>query len=384
VKTNVILSEAPPQNSPAANNVSRRAVEEPGLSESAQPASRMAPPEQTSAVLPLSWARGESLASRAIRSMRSEREFFPNRSRKLASALALLPLLALTLPAIPQETPPTYHVKVRLVNVFVNVTDATGAPIGGLKQDDFALSEDGVPQKISYFERETDMPLSIVLAVDTSGSVRKDLDIELHAARDFMHALLRPVDRLDLIDFNSSVREVVPFTADLRHLDWGLNNLDFGPATALYDAVYLSAQNLAPRSGRKVLIVISDGGNTVKDVDYQQALDQAIRSEVMVYSLIDIPIPNDAGRDTGGEHALITLSQDTGGKFYYPEFGDISRAFQKISEDLRTQYQIGYYPVQRRSQTDFRRIQVTLKPNPSYTLRYRPGYYAAPSPPLDQ
>lgn len=292
-------------------------------------------------------------------------------------------LVALAAPAIPQDTP-TYHVKVRLVNVFVNVTDRTGAPIGGLTQDDFALSEDGVPQKISYFDRQTDMPLSLVLAIDTSGSVRKDLDIETHAAHDFMRALLRPVDRLDLIDFNSSVREVVPFTADIRHLDWGLNNLDLGPATALYDAIYLSSQSLAPRSGRKVLVLISDGGNTVKGVDYEQALDQAIRSEVMVYSLIDIPILNDAGRDTGGEHALITLSQETGGKYYYAEFGDIASAFHKISEDLRTQYLVGYYPAQRRSQTDFRRIQVTLKSKPAYTLRYRPGYYAAASAPLDQ
>jgi Ca-activated chloride channel family protein len=279
-------------------------------------------------------------------------------------------------------------VKVRLVNVFVNVTDATGTPIGGLTQDDFALSEDGVPQKIAYFERQTDMPLSLVLAIDTSGSVRKDLDIEVHAAHDFLRALLRPVDRLDLIDFNSSVREVVPFTADMRHLDWGLQNLDMGPATALYDAIYLSSQSLAPRSGRKVLVVISDGGNTVKGVDYTEALDSAIRDEVMVYSLIDLPILNDAGRDTGGEHALITLSQETGGKYYYAEFGDIATAFRKISEDLRTQYLIGYYPTQRRSQTDFRRIQVTLsstkKSTNGYTLRYRPGYYAAPSTPLDQ
>ena len=279
---------------------------------------------------------------------------------------------------------PKFHVNVHLVNVFVNVTDANGAPVGGLTKDDFALSEDGVPQKVAYFERETNMPLSLVLAIDTSGSVRKDMAVEVHAAKEFLRALLRPADRLDLIDFNSSVREVVPFTSDLRHLEWGLNNLDFGPATALYDAIYLSAQSLAARSGRKVLVVISDGGNTVKDVDYPQALDEAIRSEVMVYSLIDLPILNDAGRDTGGEHALITMSQETGGKYYYAEYGNLAGAFQKISDDLRTQYLLGYYPVQRRTETDFRRIQVTLKAHPSYTLRYRPGYYAKASAPLDQ
>jgi len=299
----------------------------------------------------------------------------------LAGAAAALAQEAPTVPGMPT---PRFHVNVHLVNVFVNVTDAHGAPVGGLTKDDFVLTEDGVPQKIAYFERETNMPLSMVLAIDTSGSVRKDTGIEVRAAKEFLRGMLRPVDRLDLIDFNSSVREVVPFTSDLRHLEWGLDNLDFGPATALYDAIYLGAQNLAPRSGRKVLVVISDGGNTAGDTNFPQALDEAIRSEVMVYSLIDLPILNDAGRDTGGEHALITMSQETGGKYSYAEYGNLGPAFLQISEDLRTQYLLGYYPVQRRTETDFRRIQVTLKSNPSDNLRYRPGYYAKPSPPLDQ
>jgi len=312
---------------------------------------------------------------------------------RLRLLLASVALLLLTAPARTQEPPPgptpRYHVNVRLVNVFVNVTDPTGAPIGGLTQNDFAVSEDGVPQKIAFFERQTDMPLSIVLAIDTSGSVRKDLDLEKHAARQFVHALIRPIDRLDVIDFNSDVREVVPFTSDIRRIDSGLDNLSTGPATALYNAIYLSAQTLAARRGRKVLVVISDGGNTVQGVDYPQALDEAIRGEVMIYSLIDLPILNDAGRDTGGEHALITLSQGTGGKYYYAEYGNLTQAFERVSEDLRTQYLIGYYPVARRTESDFRRIQVKLKASAgaaaaTYTLRYRPGYYAAPSPPLDQ
>lgn len=284
---------------------------------------------------------------------------------------------------------PPYKVNVRLVNVFVNVTDEQGAPVGGLKQDDFTLTEDGVPQKITYFERQTNMPLSLVLAVDTSGSVRKDLDIERHAAHDFLRSLMRPVDHVDLIDFNSDVQEVVPFTSDLRRLDAGLSSLGTGPATALYNAIYLASQRLAPQRGRKVLVVISDGGNTVDGVGYDEALDQAIRSEVMVYSLIDLPILNDAGRDTGGEHALITLSQGTGGKYYYVTYGNLAEAFAQISEDLRTQYLIGYYPAARRSPSDFRRIHLALKPGSaphadSDVLRYRPGYYAQASRPLDE
>ena len=309
--------------------------------------------------------------------------------------LAAIGLALAAASAIPQQNPsgvgniPPYKVNVRLVNVFLNVTNEDGAPVGGLKQDDFVLTEDGVPQKIAYFERQTDMPLSLVLAIDTSGSVRKDLDVERHAAHDFLRALVRPVDRVDVIDFNSDVREVVPFTADLRRLDAGLSNLSTGPATALYNAIYLGAQALAPRHGRKVLVVISDGGNTVDGVGYDQALDQAIRSEVMVYSLIDLPILNDAGRDTGGEHALMTLSQGTGGKYYYAQFGNLADAFAQVSEDLRTQYLIGYYPVARRSPSEFRKIQVSLKPGSTPhaatdVLRYRPGYYASASAPLDQ
>lgn len=172
----------------------------------------------------------------------------------------------------PSRTAPPIHVNVRLVNVFVNVTDADGAPVSGLTQQDFQLSEDGRPQKISYFERDTDMPLSIVMAIDTSGSTRKDLPLEKMAARDFVQALLRPVDQMDLMDFNSGVREVVPYTNDARRVDDGLNHMDYGPATALYDAVYLASQSLAPRHGRKVLVLISDGDNTASDVDYNQAL----------------------------------------------------------------------------------------------------------------
>jgi Ca-activated chloride channel homolog len=294
-------------------------------------------------------------------------------------------------PCLAQQSPQdTFKVNVRLVNVFVNVTDADGAPVGGLTQDDFKLAEDGVPQKIAYFERQTDMPLSIVLAIDTSGSVQKDFGVEKREAHDFMRALLRPVDGLDLFDFNSDVREVVPFTSNLHRLDEGLSNLSSGPATDLYDAVYLAAERLAPRHGRKVLVVISDGDNTVKGVAFNEALEEAVRSEVMIYSLIDLPIMNDAGRDTGGEHALITLSQGTGGKSYYAQFGDLAAAFQKVSEDLRTQYLVAYYPVERRSLSDFRRLQVTLAPTAKTPhpatdlLRYRPGYYGPASAPLDQ
>ena len=280
----------------------------------------------------------------------------------------------------PGPTPlPPIRVNVHLVNVFVTVTDANGAPVPGLEQDDFAVTEDGHPQKIAFFERDTSMPLSVVLAIDTSGSVHKDLSVEKSAAHNFVHALLRSVDQLDLMDFNSDVREVVPFTNNMHRLDSGLENLSTGPATALYDAIYLASQSLAPRHGRKVLVLISDGGNTVKGTDYPQALEQALRGEVMVYSIIDLPILADAGRNTAGEHAMITLSEQTGGKYYYAQSGNLDAIFRKVSEDLRTQYLIGYYPTRRIADSQFRSIDVTLtKPatGAPYVVRHRTGYYA--------
>ncbi|MHB1023924.1 MAG: VWA domain-containing protein [Acidobacteriaceae bacterium] len=290
-----------------------------------------------------------------------------------------------------QQTAPESHagipeirVNVRLVNVFVNVADATGAPVGGLSRENFALSEDGRPQKIAVFERESEMPLSIVLAMDTSGSVRSDLHLEQEAAKHFLHALLRPQDELQLLQFSYNVDELVPFTNNLKRIDSGLGRLRPGTSTALYNAVYLASQSLAARPNtvprRKVIVLITDGGDTMDGTTYQQAEEQALRAQAMIYSLIIVPVDADAGRDTGGEHALIQLSEDTGGKYYYVEDPrDMEKTFGKLSEDLRTQYLLGYYPTRRLvDEDDFRKITVQMtdeKLRGQYQLRYRNGYY---------
>jgi Ca-activated chloride channel family protein len=277
------------------------------------------------------------------------------------------------------DTTPTFHVNVHLVNVFVNVTNAQGAPVGGLTKDDFVLKEDNQAQKIALFERETALPLNIVLAIDTSGSVHKDSDLERDAARSFLAGLVRPIDRVEVMEFNDAVREVVPFTSNLKRLESGLGELRSGSATAFYSAVYLAAQQLTPRSGRKVIVVISDGGNTVKGVGYPEALEEAVRGEVMVYSLIDVPVEASAGRALGGEHAMITLSEQTGGRSYYTNTGSLDKVFAQVSEDLRTQYLLGYYPPSK-DNDDFRTISVTLRNRPAgaqETVHHRPGYYPA-------
>ncbi len=277
------------------------------------------------------------------------------------------------------DTATTVKVDVNLVNVFVTVTDATGSPIGGLKKENFTLEEDGREQKIAVFDKESALPLSIALAVDTSLSTRHDLPLEQASAKRFAKAILRPVDALAVYDFSEVVHEASGFTADHKRIDAGIDHIHMGAATALYDAIYLTSRALAHRKGRKVIVLITDGGDTISKVDYKEAVRAAVEAEALVYSIIIVPIEASAGRETGGEHALIQLSEDTGGKYYYAtSTADLDEAFRKISDELRTQYLLAYYPSQRTSLSQFRRIEVKVSgvPDaPAYHVRHRAGYY---------
>ena len=275
---------------------------------------------------------------------------------------------------------PEIKVEVKLVNVFVTVTDQHGAPVGNLQEEDFELRENGVPQKISVFDKESALPLSIVLDIDTSLSTRKDLPLELSSAKRFAHAILRPQDSLCLYEFSEIVSEVVPFTADLKTIDRGIERVRPGAATALYDALYLGSRALETRQGRKVIVVITDGGDTASRTDYKEAVRAAQEAEAIVYSIIVVPIEASAGRDTGGEHALIQLSEDTGGKYYYAEsLSQLDSAFSKISDELRTQYLLAYYPSQKYADSSFRRIEVKVKAAGGLNVRHRSGYYTTKS-----
>jgi Ca-activated chloride channel family protein len=279
---------------------------------------------------------------------------------------------------------PTIRVQSRLVNIAVSVMDKNGAPIGGLGKDDFEISEDGKPQKIAYFEKESSTPLSIVLAIDASKSVLRDERLEKSAAKHFVNALLRDQDELDLMDFSDSVREIVPFTNQKKRIESGLNELQLGDETALYDAIFLASERLSQTKNdagrRRIVVVITDGEDTAKRSRYSQALEEAQRAGAMMYAIIIVPVWEDAGRNTGGEHALIQMANDTGGKYFYVEDKkDLEPAFARVSEDLRTQYVLGYYAPQHRGDDAFRSVRVEMK-DPAlqgqYKLRHRSGYYS--------
>lgn len=278
----------------------------------------------------------------------------------------------------------TFRVQVRLVNVFTTVTDSRGAPVPNLTKDDFRVLEDGIPQEIRIFEKESAMPLSIALAIDTSESTRREIALEMSSARKFVHSILRPVDHLSLFQISEDILQLTRFSSDIKTIDHGIDHLIAGAGTSLYDGIFLCSEALMDREGRKVLVLITDGGDTTSKTDYNNALRRAQQAEAIVYSIIIVPVQADAGRNIGGEHALIQISKDTGGKYYYAESGDqLDEAFRKISDELRTQYLLAYYPSRRVADSPFRHIQVELlkkdENGKPYQVRHRAGYYTAPA-----
>jgi Ca-activated chloride channel family protein len=286
-------------------------------------------------------------------------------------------------PSQAQSPSTTLKVDVKLVNVYVTVTNAQGGPVKGLTKDNFLIKEDGLDQTISVFDKESAVPLSIALAVDTSLSTRHDLPLEQASAKRFAKDILRPVDALSIYGFSETVLQSTSYTSDLKRINDGIDHIRLGAATALFDAVYVTSRSLDKRQGRKVLVLITDGGDTVSKVDYKEAVRAAEEAEATVYSIIVVPIENSAGRETGGEHALIQLSEDTGGKYYYAtSMSQLDGAFHEISDELRTQYLLAYYPAQSKSFSQFRRIQVSVSgptDAPTYRVRHRAGYYTVKS-----
>lgn len=283
-----------------------------------------------------------------------------------------------------QQPDTTLKVNVNLVNVFVTVTDAHGSPIGGLTKSNFILEEDDREQRIAVFDKESALPISIALAIDTSLSTRQDLPLEQASAKRFARAIVRPVDAMAVYGFSEAVNEFTHgYVSDVKKIDEAIDHIRVGAATALYDAIYLTSRALDKRKGRKVIVLITDGGDTVSTVNYKEALRAAEEAEALVYSIIIVPIEASAGRETGGEHALIQLAEDTGGKYYYAtSTPQLDEAFRKISDELRTQYLLAYYPSQSTSFSEFRRIEVRVGGVPegaSYRVRHRAGYYTVKS-----
>ena len=269
------------------------------------------------------------------------------------------------------------RVDVNLVSVIASVLDANNRPAPDLRQDQFEIYEEGKLQKIEVFEPETQQPLDLALMIDSSLSEIKELQFETDAAARFIGQVVRPDDRVAIFEFADTVTQLASFSGSVPQLQAAVRRVTPGDGTALYDAVYLGSDALgkAPSDRRKVLILITDAGETTSRADFETARRAALRAEALLYTIVIRPVKNENGRNTAGEHALETMADSTGGAMYYPdEIGQLDAIFERINRELRTQYRLAYYPQPRPPQGSYRSIEVRVKGN--YKVRYRKSYYS--------
>ncbi|MBV9081789.1 MAG: VWA domain-containing protein [Acidobacteriaceae bacterium] len=261
----------------------------------------------------------------------------------------------------------------------MSVRDQNGGPVTNLSKDDFQVLDAGVAQNISVFERNTSLPLSVALLIDTSGSTQIDLHYEVDSVLKFIPTLLRagnPEDTFALFSFNWRTNMEVDYSRSQKRAERVLHALKGEGGTSLYDAIYLASDTLEGREGRHVMVVVTDGGDTTSYKKFEDALKAAQQADAVLYPIVVVPIENDAGRNVGGEHALATLASATGGEIFYPGgFDKLDEAFASILRELRTQYLLGFYPRGVREQPKlYHPITVRLRRS-DLRVTARSGYY---------
>ena len=273
-----------------------------------------------------------------------------------------------------QEEGPVFSTEVKVVNVLATVRNKTGALIGNLEKDDFVLSEDGRPQTIRYFARESDLPLTLGLLIDTSGSQRRVLDQERGASLRFLDQVVRLKDQVFLMQFDSVVQVKQALTSSVGKLDDALAYVDSetmsqlrirgGGGTLLYDAVTRASDEIMRREkGRKALIVLTDGVDFGSEDSVDDAVKAAERAETLVYSIL-YSDPGAYGLFGGpdGKHVLQHLSEETGGSFFeVSKKQTVDQIFGILEQELRTQYNLGYVSDKPVTISEFRTIRLAAR-----------------------
>ena len=290
---------------------------------------------------------------------------------------------------------PIISVDVQLVNIMATVRDKDGKLIGNLTKDDFELKEDGKEQNIRYFARQTDLPLTIGLLVDVSGSQANLIGVEQQAASEFFRNVLRKQDLAFLISFGADSELLEDITGSPAMLEDGLRDLRLntgvaqmagrpGPVptmshpagTVLYDAIYLAAnERLKREAGRKVIVVITDGVDQGSKLNRDDAIEAAHRADAAIYGIYY----SDFGFGYGGsDRDLKKMAEATGGSvFKVNKPADLDRIFKQIEEEMRSQYAIGYSPTNPVKDGSFRKIELKATDR-HYKVQARNGYYATP------
>jgi Ca-activated chloride channel family protein len=271
-------------------------------------------------------------------------------------------------------------VKVELVNVLASVLDDHSRPSPDLPIEAFQVYEEGVAQKIEVFESETKLPLDLALMIDSSMSANMEIAFEKEAAAHFIRQVLRPGDSLSVFGFDENVTQVAAFSDNVATLQAAVRKIPPGAGTSIYDAVLLGAKALEHRGEerRRVIILVTDAGETTSRADFDAARKEAVRSGTLLYTIVIRPIKNESGRNTAGEHALTTITETTGGDMFFPDTPkELDVIFDLIDRELRTQYRLGYYPMPRGPANTYRNIEVKVL-NGNYHVHARKTYLTGP------
>jgi Ca-activated chloride channel family protein len=269
------------------------------------------------------------------------------------------------------------RVQVKTVNILVSVHDKeTGEFVKGLTKEDFKVYEGGRINPITNYVEETNLPLSIALCIDTSSSVRVKMEFEKEAATDFIYSVMRPKDQALLLEFDTAATLLHDFTSNPNDLTREIGRLRAGGGTSLYDAIYLiSEQKMTGVQGRKAIVVLSDGADQTSEYQFEDALRASFQAEAAIYAISTTRFGADI--DHEGDNALKQLSQNTGGRAYFPySVAQLSAAFKAINKELRNQYSIAFTPIDGRDDGTFRKIRIKVKRKNSI-LYYRKGYFAS-------
>jgi Ca-activated chloride channel family protein len=272
----------------------------------------------------------------------------------------------------------TISVNVDLVNVLFSVADRKGKFISDLKQEHFKVFEDGKPQTITNFSAETNLPLTIALLVDTSGSVRDKLRFEQEAATEFFYAtLIRGKDRALVISFDSGIDLIQDYTDDPDRLANSIRKMRAGGGTSLYDAVYLAAsEKLARQNGRRIMVVISDGDDNSSRLSMTEVMESVQRNDIVLYTISTNSPGLGGDNNSRGDKILKKLAEETGGRMFAPfKLQDLNSSFRDISEELRLQYALAYRPTNLTADGRFRTIRIEPA-DKRHTVRARNGYFA--------
>ncbi|MEJ2110438.1 MAG: VWA domain-containing protein [Acidobacteriota bacterium] len=276
----------------------------------------------------------------------------------------------------------TYRVSVDLVNVICSVFDKdTNSFVTSLTRDDFEIYEDGEKQVIENFARETNVPLTIAMLIDTSNSVKPSLQFEKETATSFFHTVLGEKDRAMVVEFDPGVNLVHDFTNDPNKLAGKIADLKAGGmGTKLYDAIYRSChEKLIRETGRKSIIILSDGGDQYSVHNIDQSIEMALRAEAIIFGInVTTGSLFGVGDDPKGTDALKKLVEETGGRLFAPYEDELYETFQKINQELRSQYSIGYTSTNSSRDGRYRKIEIKIREG-GFKLNYRKGYYAPES-----